>query len=511
MSRLPSYLRHPVQPAEARAILHQRFERRGRDFTALVRQTVYQNPASPYRELLGLAGCEYGDLERLVNLEGVEGALQALGRRGVYLTVDELKGRRPAVRGSASIALSPGRLRNPRSGWHLATRSSGSRGASVTVPIDLDSVRDRAVNLCLSFDLRGGSDWLYALWGVPGGAYTVRLLEYRGFGVRLVRWFSQIDPAAPGLDRRYRWSARALRAGSLLAGVPLPRPRHVPLDQPLAIARWMSDVLRAGRTPHLHTFPSSAVRLSRAALQAGFDLRGGRFTVTGEPVTAPRLDLIRKTGAQAEPRYGTNECSPIGYACLAPEAPDDLHVFHDLFALIQPESAWQCEALPDESLLITTLRPTAPMVMLNVSLGDVGRLRQRACGCPMERSGWATHLHTIRSHEKLTAAGMAFLDADVARVLETVLPARFGGGPTDFQLLEEQSADGQARLRLLADPCLGPLQASEVADAFLGALGAGSGAERLMALVWRDADVLRVERETPHRTSTGKILHVHAR
>ena len=37
---------------------------------------------------------------------------------------------------------------------------------------------------------------------------------------------------------------------------------------------------------------------------------------------------------------------------------------------------------------------------------------------------------------------MTFLDSDVIRVLEEVLPARFGGGPTDFQLVEQEDDDG---------------------------------------------------------------------
>ena len=51
--------------------------------------------------------------------------------------------------------------------------------------------------------------------------------------------------------------------------------------------------------------------------------------------------------------------------------------------------------------------------------------------------------HTIRSHEKLTAGGMTLLDTDVIRLLDEVLPARFGGAPTDYQLVEHESDDGE--------------------------------------------------------------------
>ena len=42
----------------------------------------------------------------------VEGALAILYGSGVYLTVDELKGRRPAIRGSTSVTVRPDLLRN---------------------------------------------------------------------------------------------------------------------------------------------------------------------------------------------------------------------------------------------------------------------------------------------------------------------------------------------------------------------------------------------------------------
>jgi hypothetical protein len=509
LSSLPGFLRHPVSLEEARATLRRRLERREADFLDLLRRAIYQNPESPYRELLSLAGCEYGDLEWLVNQEGVEGALGLLYRQGVYLTVDEFKGRRPVVRGGSTVIVEPTRLLNPRSARHVPALSGGSRGARTAVPIDLGSVRDRAINLRLIFDARGGGGWTYALWGVPGGAYIARMLEYSGFGAAPVRWFSQIEPTAAGLHPRYRWSARAVRWGSLLARVPLPSPEYVPVDDPLPIAHWMTEVRGAGCTPHLHTFVSAAVRLCRAALDNGLDLSGVRFTVTGEPVTADRLAVIHGAGACAETRYGTTECTLIGYGCLAPKAADDVHMCHDLYALIQPECDWENNGLAPRSVLISSLRPTTPFIMLNVSLGDQAVVEQRACGCAMERLGWTTHLHTIRSFEKLTAGGMTFLDTDVIRVLEEALPARFGGGPTDYQLLEEEAEDGRPRLRLLVHPSLGPLDAEVVAEAFLSAIGGGSGAERVMALQWRRAGLLRVDRRTPLATASGKILHLH--
>jgi len=508
LTRLPSFLRHPLSVVESRAILKRRLEQREADFVALVRRAIYDHPPSPYRQLLRLAGCEYEDLEKLVSQDGVEGALRALFRHGVYLTVDEFKGRRPAARGSSAVAVDPARLRNPLTVFHVPIRSGGSRSRGTPVPIDLGFVRDCAVNTCLALNARGGAKWLKANWEVPGGGAMFRILKYSSFGAAQVRWFSQLDPATAGLHPRYRWSARVMRWGSVLAGVPLPRPQHVPIENPLPIADWMAEMLRTGHTPHLFTFPSSAVRLCQAAVDAGTDLTGAQLMVGGEPVTAVRLATIRRAGAQAVPRYGSIECGPIGYACVAPAFPDDVHLLHDLHAVIHPERN-EDHGLPTNALLISSLRPTAPFVLLNVSMGDEATGTKRTCGCPLEQLGWTTHLHTIRSYEKLTAGGMNFLDTEVIRVLEEVLPVRFGGGPTDYQLLEEEAEDGRPRLRLLVHPGVGPLDPEALREAFLTGIGPGSGAEKVMTLAWRQAGMLRVERRAPLATGSGKILHLH--
>lgn len=508
LRRLGSHLRPRLEEAECRAILETRFARREADFMGILRRAIYGRPHSPYRRLLQWAGCECGDIEGLVRQDGVEGALRTLYRHGVYLTVDEFKGRRPAVRGTATIEIDPARLLNPGTAVHLLGRSSGSRSSRTTVPMDLAFIRDRAVNACLTLHARGEGEWRKAVWADPGGCLALSI-RFSTFGRRVDRSFSLVDLSDPGLDPSYRWSARALAWGSRLAGVPLAVPEHVAVDDPLPIARWIREVRRAGALPHLWTYVSPAVRLCRASASAGIDLSGARFTVTGEPLTAARLAAIQEVGAEAVADYGSAESGFIGYGCLAADAPDDVHLFHDLHALLRLEATEATRELPPGALLVSSLRATAPVILLNVSMGDRAEVSRRACGCRLERLGWPTHLHTIRSYEKLTAGGMTFLDTDVIRVLEEVLPTRFGGGPTDYQLAEEEMSDGRARVRLLVHPALGALDAGEVVGVFLAALGSGSRADRMMAGHWRDTDVLVVDRQVPRATETGKILHLH--
>jgi hypothetical protein len=484
--------------------LRRRLETRGAALIGIARR-VYAQPDNPYRLLLESAGCEFVDLKRFVLQDGVEGTLETLLARGVYLTVDEFKGRRPVVRGSTSFRVDPASLRNPVRGG-LPVLTSGSRGARTSVPIDLQAIRDWAVNVRWEFEARGERTWAVARWTVPGGEAVAGILSaYAGSGVPLARWFSPLDPSTPALHPRYRWSIRLLRWGSRLGGVPVPRPQYVPLEDPAPIVRWLAETLRAKASPFLIMYVSSAVRLAQAALAAGVDLTGTHVLGTGEPVTASRSATARRAGIDIKARYAGMEIGPIGSGCLTPTAPDDVHVFHDALALVQPPGATG-SARP---LFVSALRPSAPVTMLNVSLGDQAVLASRPCGCRLGEAGWHMHLRNIRSFEKLTAGGMSFLDADLVQVLEDVLPSRFGGGSTDYQLVEDEDSNGRPRLRLFVHPALGPLDPHEVTTTFLEAIGGGIGAERVMGLAWREGRLPRVERRPPLATGSGKILHLH--
>jgi hypothetical protein len=243
------------------------------------------------------------------------------------------------------------------------------------------------------------------------------------------------------------------------------------------------------------------------AEQLGVSLQGARFTVTGEPVTAARLAAIRRAGGDPVPDYGCVDTGgSLTYGCLAPEAPDDVHFFADLHGLIQADAT----PFPRNALLITSLRDTAPFILLNVSMGDCATVTARRCGCPLEMLGWPTHLKQIRSFEKLTALGVTFEDGEIIPLLEELLPRTFGGGPTDYQLEEQESADGASSLNLRVRPSVGDVDAEAVLRFFLEEIGKSSEIKRNMAAIWRQTGLLRVVRGEPRRTSGGKILHLMA-
>jgi hypothetical protein len=135
-------------------------------------------------------------------------------------------------------------------------------------------------------------------------------------------------------------------------------------------------------------------------------------------------------------------------------------------------------------------------------------LEQRRCGCTWDALGFPWHLTTIRSYEKLTTEGMHFVGADLIALVDDVLPARFGGSATDYQLVEEEE-DGLTRVSLVVSPRLGPLDEMAVRAVALETLAAPGRVHHLMAGVWRDSGTLRVVRREPHVTRTGKIQTLH--
>lgn len=509
LARLPGFLRRPLGVDEARRELARRLATRGAVFLDLVRRAIYARDESPYARLLRHAGCEYGDLERLVRGDGVEGALRTLAATGVYLTADELRGRQPARRGALAIEVGPSRLRNPLVGCDLPTRSGGSRSRGTPVGWNLAFVWERAVDLRLAEAARGPARRRHAIWGVPGSAAIAHLLDICARGSTPTRWFSPVDPASRELPRRYRVAGGLVRVAGRLGGRRLPAPEHVPLLAPGPVVDWLESVFREGATPYLHARPSAVLRLCEAASRRGVDLGGTEVTVGGEPVTRARAAAMRGAGLTVLPRYAAVEVGLIGDACLAPRESDDVHVLHDLVAVVQAGGAHGVGALPPRALLVSSLRPTAPLVLLNASMGDTGVLDDTPCACPLDALGWTTHLRGILSFEKLTREGMTFHDTDVVRILDETLPALFGGGPGDYQLVEDEDRAGRARLRLLVHPQVGPVDSQAVSEAFLAILGRPEDGTGVMAQVWRQAGLPTVERQAPRATTSGKVLHLH--
>lgn len=506
---LRGFLRQPLGGAECLHRIKDGLERREEHFLAIVEHGIYAVSQSPYRALLAHAGVELGDVRTLVSAHGIEGALERLHASGVHVTLEEFKRRRPIVRPGLELALDGRAFDNPLVGnARLTLRSEGSRGRERHALVDLDHLEHEAVYMHVvleAFALRGRP---ICFWRPvpPGAAGLKNALGYAKLGIPVSTWFSQTAlEARPRVWRDFLIGASSIAAAKLWSPG-MPWPRHVPVSDAVEVAGWLERQVRAGRPALVETTASSAVRVCSAALQSGLEIRGTFFRLGGEPYTRAKAVAIEAAGCRAIAHYSMNELARAGIACAAPSHLDDVHLVTDKLAVIQRELESGGETVG--SLLLTTLLPSSPKLMLNVESDDHGVLERRSCGCPIGEAGFDLHLHTIRSAEKLTSEGMNFLRGDIVEVVELALPSRFGGSPTDYQLVE-QELDGLPKVSIVVSPRIGPVDDAEVVRVVLDSLGSGPGFRGMMAGIWGEGEVLRVERREPYTTGSAKILPLH--
>lgn len=124
---LRGFLRRPLDAAQCRqAITHGLRERNG-NFIDVLARGVFARAESPYRRLLAHAGISLEDVRDLAQRRGLEETLGVLFDAGVYLRLDEFKGRRPIRRGSLIVETAPRDFDNPLSARDVVGQSGGSR------------------------------------------------------------------------------------------------------------------------------------------------------------------------------------------------------------------------------------------------------------------------------------------------------------------------------------------------------------------------------------------------
>ena len=157
----------------------------------------------------------------------------------------------------------------------------------------------------------------------------------------------------------------------------------------------------------------------------------------------------------------------------------------------------------------TTLLPTAPKLLLNVEIDDYGTIEERPCGCELERLGLTRHFRNIRSFRKLTGEGMTLIGSDMERILDKVLPEKFGGCAQDYQLLEEEVEGGFTRRSLIVSPHIDLKDESSIISVLLNELGRGDAAADLARALLSQGKSLAVKRMEPVWTDRGKLLPLH--
>jgi hypothetical protein len=507
---LREYLRRPLSPAECLRIVEEQLRSREESFLGVLEAGVFAQSSSPYRALLDAAGVEFGDVVRLVREHGVEGALERLHDAGVYVTLDEFKGRRPIERPGLSLPVGPEEFFNPLRGQTFVLQDVGSRSIRRGGPLDLAHTARTAMHHSLlleSFDLFRRP---YAVWFPvpPNQVGLIDVLRIAKLGKRIDRWFSQTWPAVTRATLKPALVTWTTVAASRRWGRAIPGPEHVPLADASPVGRWLAEKKATGEPAHLATYPTSAVRVCLAAEAAGLDISGTVFRVVGEPYTSAKAEALRRTGCRAISYYGAVETGAVGMSCAEADQLDDVHLLTDRLGIIQRERDVADGAARVAVLVFTTLLPTDPRLLLNVESDDYGVVGDRECACLFGRLGFTRHLHGIRSYDKLTSSGMTFVGSDVAALLDEALPARFGGAPTDYQLIEEEEA-GIPQVSIVVSPRVGEIDEAGLITTVLEALASGPAYKQMMASVWQSGNTLKVVRREPHATAHAKILPLH--
>jgi hypothetical protein len=505
------YLRHPVTLEQSKETLRRRLRNREANFLDCVKKTLYDNPVSPYLGLLKAAACEYGDLERIVNQDGVESALRQLMDKGVYVSLEEFKGKKDAVRGSSRFHFTPDDFDNPLLTGYYRVRSSGSRSAGTRVQFDFGNKADRVYYRSVMLAANNAMDVPMGIWMpmLPSSSGIDPLLGQWKIRRPLVKWFSPVTEDQVKASLRDRIASKFIVYGGRLCGATLPRPQYVSLSEAFKVAEWMSATKKRSGGCALSSFVSSAVKVCQAATENNIDVSGAHFFVAGEPLTEAKRIYIEAAGAKAISRYYISEVDFIGSGCLE-KGGDDIHLFHDSVAVIQRHRKVEKQDIWVDAFLFTNLLASAPKILLNAEFDDYGVLKTESCVCLFGQMGFNQHLSQIRSFTKLTGVGMTIIGSDFLQILEEVLPQQFGGSATDYQLIEEEDDNGQTRLSLIISPTVGIVDEKKVIQTVLAELCKTGKAGKLASGLWSEANTLRIKR-IPPLTASGKVAPLELR
>ncbi len=503
---LRGFLNETIDIEGAKAIQLRQLQNREETFLQVVERGIYGNPRSPYKRLLEHAGYAFEDVRTMVRSHGIEVTLSNLYDSGVYVTLDEFKGRAPVRRPGLEFPVTAFDFDNPLLTAHYHGTTGGSRSGGTRVDIDFDQLAHEAAG---QFFTRHANHLenlptVISMLGPPSSAGLRGLFMHARMGDMPIKWFS---PGKPSWNRQ-GIQARLMMVYTLLVarlvGRPMPAPKYTP--HTADVARFLAEAVQQGRPALVVSIPSDWVRICLSAEELGLDLTGTVFRGGGEPYTEGKAAVLRRLGARALLGYAMQEAGTVAAPCGDPLVADDLHLMKEKLAILQRPLNLD-QNLEVQAFFLTGLLTSASKLMLNAETGDYGVMEERDCGCLWSEVGFMTHVHTIRSYEKLTSGSATFLGSMLHEVLEDRLPSRFGGSPLDYQLVEDEE-DGVPRVSVVVSPRVGPVDENAVIEAVLEGLSFADWSRR-QADLWRQNHTLRVRRREPYATRAGKILPLH--
>ena len=503
---LRGFLSRSIDLEEAKAVITQQLQDRDEIFLRILEGGVFGNPQSPYKRLLDHAGYNFEGLQSLVRNEGLEATLSQLYDSGVFVTLEEFKGRAPISRPGIEFEVREQDFENPLNNPHFQGSTGGSRSNGSRVPFNFNFLIQDAAACLYGLHANGVVSRPIVICNAapPLTDGFIQLFRLARAGYMPRRWFASNKPGWNRQGLQGRALMMYTLASSRLFGRPVPRPEH-PSDVSVIVG-YISELVRTGTPPVVRIVAGQAVRVCLAAERSGSDISGTVFYCGGEPYTAGKAAVLERVGARGITHYGLSESGILSFKCSTPTEHDDMHVL-DHKAAILPRTKQLAAGLTVQALHLTIPVLSAPKIMLNVESGDYGSIEERDCDCIWQQFGFKTHIHSVRSYEKLSSEGVTFMGSMLYELLEETLPARFGGNPTDYQLVEEEE-DGLPRVNILVSPRLGPVDEGAVMEAIFDCLGFADWSRR-QAQLWRQSGTLGIQRREPYATGVGKILPLH--
>jgi len=513
---LRKFSKERMEPEQAIALAHtfirKRVQARDENFLNLIEKGIFQYSKSPYRKLLAHRNIRFDDVKSWVKKDGIEDSLRTLEREGIYFTVDEFKGRVPVIRDGMKFECKPSMFDNPFLSYVYEVRSGATRSIGTRIRIDFDYLHQRSLYDALLLDTHGCltapvANWFPVFPGAPGINSSLRFAH---IGNAARRWFSQVDKGNASWERKL--AMQLVHTMTKWCGCPLAEAEYVGLSDAHKVASWASQVLEENAHCVIYTFASSAVRVCMAAANANLNLKGAKFLVTGEPLTAQKKSEIEAVGASAITVYGISEAGVIAAGCDKPHAQSDhCHLYKDTTAIITHKTSVPHTDMTVDALLFTSILYESPKLLLNIGMGDCGDLDSDGCDCGFEQVGFDVHLSNLGSYEKLTGEGVTFVGTDFVWIIEKLLPETFGGKSADYQVIEQEDESSLTRLRLMVSPRVGSVNETQLTSTFLRALEGAEdrGWAKTGTEMWNQSGMLQIVRDDPVPTASGKVMPFH--
>lgn len=496
--------RDPVPAATARRVVADEAEHRDERFLRSLDTMVWPFPTSPTRRLLDAAGLEDGDVRALVAERGLVGALGALRDAGVYVTYEEHQGEVDVQRGSTRFRLGPRDFFNPVvAADYLATTGGSSAGAGTPVEVSFAWQRRQGLQRAIQHDMTGLGSRPLAIWLplFPSAAGLGAVMKNAAGGNTPARWFSQTDAGMSGVSSHKRLANRVLPLALRFGRTGLPEPQHVPTADPEPVVTWLREMVDRHGAAGLTGYASSITAAARWALDHGVDLTGVVTYPSSEPVTPGKLAIMVAAGMSPNPTYAFMPEGTMAIACDLCDD-EDYHLWAHEVAVVTRRRPRGDDTEVD-AYCWTSLAQEAPRVMVNVENDDYGVIEDVDCPCVLGGMGLRTRLRDIRGISKVVAAGVSLEGGTFDHLAEVALPTRLGGGPGDYQFVEEAEA-GHTVVVLRIAPEVGRVDEDE-ALAVVRDVVTRDEYGALAQSVW-GPQTLRVRRSAPQVTKAGKTL-----